>query len=215
MRSDTAKRPSMMPPVASPRMRVPGLPQQRGVRRLRQARGEHRRLRVPEQSGKEAALLPPPPLRTGRASFPASGSSLSNASPGLGNTRPCQDGAGARNPLVFSLGRPLERGGLAPHGSTPAQRLNAIKAFRRFLFGIEAAKENARSFKAFMAKIKPTEYRKEDAETAARWVAVGFREWAIGGSQTPTSWYENCGPCKASVPGGIRNFNAKWNADEI
>jgi hypothetical protein len=85
---------------------------------------------------------------------------------------------------------------------TPAQRLNAIKAFRTFFFGIEAAKENARSFKAFMAKIKPTEYRKEDAETAARWVAVGFREWAIGGSQAPKSWYENCGRAKRVSPGG-------------
>ena len=44
--------------------------------------------RRPVESGKEAALPPPPPLRTGRASFPASGSSLSNASPGLGDTRP-------------------------------------------------------------------------------------------------------------------------------
>ena len=31
------------------------------------------------KSGKEATLLPPPPLRTGRATFTASGSSLSNA----------------------------------------------------------------------------------------------------------------------------------------
>lgn len=30
-------------------------------------------------SGKEAALPPPPPLRTGHESFPSSGSSLSNA----------------------------------------------------------------------------------------------------------------------------------------
>jgi hypothetical protein len=32
-------------------------------------------------SGKEVALLPPPPLRTGRESFPSSGSSQSKAPP--------------------------------------------------------------------------------------------------------------------------------------